>query len=238
MKKNEMDKVTLKDIRKDVFRRSTLIAIPNLKNLLALNDEFSPQEVFFGIVKDALQTFEKYFPLYHQSKVYIDADDNKVYKFTDNFEAWLNGGIAEDTISLVPTSILYIGNTTNTVVQKPRRWRYDPPYLREFWLFAQPYWVFCTTNRPIIEDYDSTTGEFTDKCAIYFLTKDLGSMYKVFRDQVYVEFCRYLINIKKNFSLQNLPLEVFQGLEEDYQNVQRENDDIYKMALPAGQNLF
>lgn len=233
-----MDKVTLKEIQKDVFRRSTLIAIPDIAALLDLNKHFTPQEVFFGIVKDALQEFEKYVPLYHESKVYIDVDENRTYKFTDNFSAWLDGKLEEDTISLVPSSILHIGVFNGTVMHNPRRFRYDPPYLREFWNTPKTYWVLCTANRPMIEDYDPTTKDYTDKCAIYYLSRDVGSQWKVFRDQVYVEFCKYLINLKKNLSLQNLPIEVFQGIEEDYQNVQRTCEDFYKSALPAGQNLF
>jgi hypothetical protein len=123
-------------------------------------------------------------------------------------------------------------------MHSPRRYRYDPPYLREFWNTPKPYWVLCTANRPIIEDYDPVSKEYTDKCAIYYMSKDVGSQWKVFRDQVYVEFCKYLVNLKKNLSLQNLPLEVFMGIEEDYQNVQRTCEDFYKSALPAGQNLF
>jgi hypothetical protein len=87
----------------------------------------------------------------------------------------------------------------------------------------------------LIEDYIRKEGTEhqmpTDKCAVYFLRKDLDNQYTIFRDQVFIELCRYIMNIKKNFGLANMPIELFQGLEEDYNNTKSKNEQIYQQAL-------
>ena len=233
-----MDKVLIKDLMKDTFRRSTLLAIPNLKDLLALNDNFTPQEVFFGIVKDALQTFEKYEPQYMMTKVYIDLDENRMFKFESNFDAYLKGILPEDSVCLIPTAIMGISTTRYTDAGSLyRTFHYDPPMLSEFWYGSKTYFMCYLANRPIVEDYDSVTKDYTDKCAIYYMTKDLGSKYKIFRDQVYLELCRYILNLKKNMDLQNLPVDLYRGLEEDMQNVQRDVENFYMNSATSGQYI-
>lgn len=233
-----MDKVLIKDLMKDTFRRSTLLAIPNLKDLLALNDNFTPQEVFFGIVKDALQTFEKYEPIYMMTKIFIDPDENRVFKFESNFEAYLRGILPEESVCLIPTAIIGMSNSKYTDAGSLyRTFHYDPPLLTEFWYGNKTFFVCYLANRPIIEDYDPITKDYTDKCAIYYLTKDLGSRYKIFRDQVYVELCRYILNLKKNMDLQNLPVDLYRGLEDDMNTVQQELEKSYQYSAVSGQYI-
>ena len=63
------------------------------------------------------------------------------------------------------------------------------------------------------------------------MNKDMDSEYKIFRDQLYIELCRYIMNMKKNMLLQNIPIELFQGLEEDFQRVEGKLETIYQNAL-------
>lgn len=92
-------------------------------------------------------------------------------------------------------------------------------------------------NRPIVESYDEKSKDFTDDCAVYFMTKDTSSESRIFLDQVYVELCRYIINLKKNFALNNLPIDMFGGLEDDYNRVFNELNDYYRSSFTDGQYL-
>jgi hypothetical protein len=233
-----MEKLLLKDIEKDTFRRSTLIAIPGLRDLLEINDEFTYREVFFGIVRDALQEYEKYIPAFIQSSIYINPDERMNYDFVDNFDLYLQGRLDEENISLIPIAVLGLttGSWTNTG-SLIRQFRYDPPRISELWFGAKSYTVQYLANRPIYEEYDEVTKEYTDKCAIYYMSDKFGSKYKVLKDQIYVELCRYLMNMRKNLMLQNLPVELFQGLEEDYQKVDSELKEFYLQSMTYGQYL-
>lgn len=234
-----MNKVTITELIADTFKRSTLIAIPSLTELFELNDTYTKYEVFFSIVQTALQQFERYYPLYTESKIFIEPDEYKQFYFKDNFKAYLDGKIDENTINLIPTAITGISRTSYMASSYVlRTFRYDPPKLTDFWYSANVYWVKMITNRPLFEEYDEVTEKPTDRCAIYYMTKDVGSQYKVFRDELYCQVCRYIINIKKNMGLQNMPIELFQGLEDDYQKVSSELENHYMNSLTSGQYII
>jgi hypothetical protein len=232
-----INKVTLTEFYKDTFRRSTLISIPNLSDFFDIPDSpYTKWEVFYGIVRDALQTFEYYYPLNLIQQIYLEVDQsNRIAKVTGNFPSFIKGIIDEDQIVIVPSSVQGIGCNGYTSIGYPlRNFRYEPPEFRDFWYCTGKYWVNSLCNRPIYEEYNEVTKDPTDNCAVYYMTKDVGSEYKVFRDQLYVEVCRYILNMKKNMSLGNLPIDLFQGLEEDMQDVKGKLDNTYQSALTNG----
>jgi len=67
---------------------------------------------------------------------------------------------------------------------------------------------------------------------------NIDSEWKVLRDQIYVDLCRYILNMKKNLQLQNMPIELFGGLEEDVSRVQSELENIYSNAMLGGSWLI
>lgn len=230
-----MVKVTLKEIYKYIFSRSTLIAIPNLNELFELNEKLTKYEVFFSIVDNALKEFEKWVPLYIKQKVWIQLDQYRRFTFESNFDAYLDGKIIEDDIILVPSAIVGFSlNPYNTYMGTYiRNFDYRPPTLYEFWYGNKIYWIECICNRPLIEEYDEKSKDYTDRCAIYFMAK-VGSEYKYFLDQVYLEVCRYIVNLRKNLGLTNMPIELFQGLEEDMSKLENKLETYYMQSQTTG----
>lgn len=232
-----MNKVLLSYIEKETFKRTTLIAIPNLSELLSLNDSLSAKEVFFSIVKLALIEFEKYFPLALMQKVYIVPTPSGEYDFIDNFEGYIQGKIEEDDINLIPNAVL--GFTTNYYTnfsQMIRLFRYPyPPHMTDFGYSAGRYYVRTLVNRPVWEEYEpeSNNTVYTDKCAIYYFIAT-GPLWKIFFDEVYLQLCRYLINLKKNMDMPNMPIQLFQGLEEDYNDLKSKQETLYQQNLGDG----
>lgn len=229
-----INKVTLKELHKDVFRRSTLISIPDLNEFFEIpGSSYTSWEVFFGIVRDAMQTFEYYYPLNLIQRFYLNVDLNTRKAFINgNFEAYLKGIVQEKDICIVPSSVQGLALNGYTASGYPlRNFRYEPPEFRDFWYSSQTYWANTLCNRPVYEEYDEVTKEPTERCAIYYMNKDMDSEYKIFRDQLYIELCRYIMNMKKNMLLQNIPIELFQGLEEDFQRVEGKLETIYQNAL-------
>lgn len=228
-----ISKITLKDLWRITMRRSTLIPIPNLSNFFEFNNEFSKYEVFYGIVRDALDKFQYYYPLFRQQQCYLRVDKNLRAEVSDNFKSYLDGIIDENNVFLMPTSVIGLAPQPAVGMTFPyRSYHYeiglfmDLPYSSGLWYMA------CLCMRPFPEDFDDN-GVPTDNCAVWFMNKDTDPEFKIFKDQVYVELCRYIYNMKQNMQLQNLPIDVFAGLQEDSQRVQGELDRIYDQAVTA-----
>lgn len=232
-----MNFVNLKWLKREIFKRSTLIAIPNLNQLLELNEEFSADEVFFSIVKLAVQEFEKYFPLALQQRVYITPDAHGEFEFEDTFKAYMDGKITEYDIELIPNSIL--GFTTNyytNFTTMIKLYRYiNPPKLTDFCYAPGAYFVRGLYSYPLWEEYteESNCREFSKRAGIYYMLSQ-GPQWKIFYDEVYRQFCRYIINLKKNNSMPNMPIELFQGIEEDLGKLESSIEQIYQQNLGNG----
>jgi hypothetical protein len=235
-----MNKVTIKTLLEDTFRRSTLIAIPNLTDLLELNESYTKWQVFYDIVRISVRNYERYYPLNLRQRMYISVDPStRMYEFKSNFQGYIDGVVAEDQISLIPSSIA--GLATVPFASSGyvfRRFAYNAPFLMDFWFPPQHYWVQMITNRPMYEEYDKVTEEPTDRCAVYYVNRDLGSEYAIFADEVYRQVCRYIIDLKKNMTLQNLPIELFSGIEEDYNKISSELESHYSNSLMAGHYII
>ena len=229
-------KVTLKDLYKDTFRRSALIAIPNISEMLEVDSSaFHKWEIFYTIVKDALKDFEYHYPLSIVQRTWIDVDSQtRVATLTDNFEGYLNGILSEDQIFILPSDVVSISTSYYTVSTYPlRNFIYVPPRLTEMWYGSGVYFTNCVCRRPFFEEYDPVTLEPTDRCAVYYLCKDSNTEYNIFRDEVFCKLGRYLLNVKKNMMLQGMPIELFGGLEEEVQKIEGKLENIYQSALTS-----
>lgn len=227
-----ISKVTLSELWKVTMRRSTLITIPKLNEFFEFNNEFSGMQVFYQIVRDALDKFQLYYPLYRVQKTYVEVDSvthkARVY---DNFEGYLKGVITEDQLFLLPGSVIGLSNVSMIGTSYPLRdFTYDTGQFDNFWYTSGQWWMACLCYRPFPELFEEN-GNPTDNCAVWFMNKDLDPQYKYFKDQVYVELCRYIYNMMNNMRLSNLPIEVFAGLQEDSQRVQSDLDKVYEQAV-------
>lgn len=229
-------KINLKDLFHITMRRSTLITIPRLSEFFEFNNEFGPWEVFYQIVRDALDKFELYYPLFRVQKVYLVVDESRRMSSVvnrGNFEEYLKGKIFEDQLFLRPESVIGLSlNSTVGSIYPLRDYKYEDGVFTDFWYNTGLYWMASICKRPFPEHF-SDSHEPLDTCSVYFMEKDADAKFKYFKDQVYVELCHYLWNMKMNMQLQNLPIDIFQGLQDDSQKVQSELDRVYDNALTA-----
>lgn len=227
-------KITLKELWKITMRRSSLITIPNLIDFFDFSNEFTKWEVFYGIVRDALDKFQYYYPLYRQQKTYLTVDSaTHRAQVSDNFEAYLKDIITEDQIFLLPGAV--IGLAANSMIGSTyplRDFHYETGEFSDFWYTSGNWWMACLCNYPFPEIYDEAKNP-TDQCAVYWMFKDGDVRFKVFKDEVYCCLCQYIWNMKQNMQLQNLPIDVFAGLQEDSQRVRGELEKVYDQALTA-----
>ena len=234
-------KVTLRELHEEVFLRASLVAIPNLERFFDMKGgKTSHWKVFYRIIKSAVKKFEFHYQYNFIQKLYLEVDPiKKTALVIDNFKQYLDGIIAEDQINIIPSAVIGLAyNAYMTSTFPERRFRYEPPYLRDFWYSNKIWWANTLIRRPFFEEYEKESTEPTDRCAIYFMNKDVDSQYGIFEDQCYVELCRYIVNMKKNITLPNLPIEVFLGLEEDMQRMDAQLETTYMSALPSGSYLL
>lgn len=228
-----INKVTLMELFKDTFRRSALISIPDVSDLLEVKESmFTKWEIFYSIVRDALKNFEYHYPLSLVQKIFISVDTkSRKAQINSNFDAFLKGIITEDQVVIMPASINSMSISYYTASTIPlREFRYNPPEITDCWYASGSYYMNCICKRPFPEQYDEVSGLPTDNCAVWYLNKDQDTQYSIFRDEVYLQTCRYYLNLKKNMNLQNLPIELFQGIEEDKNEIQSKLDNIYQQA--------
>lgn len=231
-----MDKVTLKELYDDVFRRSSLISIPNLSEMLVVpGSAYSRWEIFAQIVRDALDKFEYYYPLTLNQKMYIEVDDStRIAKYFPNFDSFLEGILDEDSIVLDISACSGLSYYSYINSGYPlRNFSFNNGQFLEFWYPTGVYWGNCICKRPFIEEFirGDREDQPTDRCAVYFLKRNSDSQWTIFRDQLFVSLCRYLLSIKKNIAYTNLPIDLFGGLEEDLNKVESKLDSIYSEAL-------
>jgi hypothetical protein len=236
-----VNKVTIKELYKETFRRSTLISIPMLTDFFEIPDsEYTKWEVFYGIVKEAVRRYDVYYPLNLIQKLYINVDKNtRIAYLTDNFDAYVEGIIDQHQAVVLPSAIMGLAVTAYTASGYPmRNFRYEPPELRDFWYNSGVWYANTLCRHPMYEEYDQVSKDPTDRCAVYYMNKDAQSAYTVFLDHLYVEVCRYIVNMRKNMMLPNLPIELFQGLEDDYQKVENKLETLHMNSLTRSEWLI
>lgn len=229
-----IQQISIKELYRITMKRSTLITIPRLIEFFNFSNEFSNWEVWYGIIRDALDKFEYYYPLYRVQRTYLKVDEtHRSAQLEGNFDDYLKGIINEDQIFLYPASVVGLSlNAPVSSIFPLRDYKYEDGTFTDIWYTTDMYWMACLCKRPFPESFDKK-GEPTDHCNVYFMQKDSGAKFKIFKDQLYVRLCEYLWSMKQNMPLQNLPIDIFSGLQEDSQRVQGELDRIYDQALTA-----
>lgn len=227
----DIPKVTLKQLYDDVFMRSSLIAIPYLEDFFEMPDsKYTKWQIFFSIVRNALRKFEQYNPAIIRQRTFLQFENGQC-KLFDNFQAYLDGKIDAKNIMILPSMVTALAFTPYTCDETiTRKFTYHDGVLSGLYSSGY-YYIHSICNRPLIEDYNEITDEPTEKCAVYYMKRGSNSEYRMFEDQVYVELCRYIISMKRNLTLMQLPVDIFAGLEQDYAEVKAELDQKYQTSL-------
>lgn len=235
-----MEKILFTDLKKKIFKRSALIPIMGLNEILGLNEDLSADEIFAEIVRKALAHFEYYHPLILEMNIYYTEDNTDrpmYYKMIDNFNCYLNGTLDEDQIILIPNSVFGIRckGAYTTVGSYFRATDYDRPYLQLAWSTGA-YVVRGLCNRPVVEKYKAD-GSFKKDAAIYWMSFD-GVKGKIFLDQVLCDTLDYIRNLKSNMMLPNFPAELFGAADVAYQQIKMELDQYYLQSNWRGELIL
>lgn len=226
-----MQKVYLADLKEKIFKRTALIPILGLSEILGLNKYLSGDEIMAEIFRKSLSNFELYHPLILEMTVYFDINKPSgrkgYYEFTSNFQTYLDGKLDEDQIILVPNSIngIRITGAYSSAGNYFRCGDYEKPYIQLPMVASGTYVVRALCSRPLVESY-TPDRLFDEKAAIYWMDYN-GVIGKVFLDQVLCDLLEYIRNLKGNFNLPNFPVDMFSAVDIAYQQCKQDLDQYY-----------
>lgn len=232
-----MEKVSVNNLKKLLNKRSSLVGIPGLMDLLSFNEEeFSADEVFESILRMALEKFEYYEPLITSINIYIDYGVKDHYSFIDNVASVIKGIVSEDNLEMIPNSVIGLTKFRQYSDGYRIRVQYESPKMYRTSMSSAQYLVKGIFNRPLIIEYDSTKS-FTDNCWLCFMAENRGEKWGMFMKQLLLSFLDYIYNIKTNMTIPDLPLEIFGAIETVKSDLATDLETYYKETLSNGSLL-
>ena len=235
-----MDKVLLTDLKKKIFIRSSLLALPSLDELFGMNDYLSADEVLLEILKKALREFENSCPLILEMKLNKEQMGTcygmpGFYEIKSNFTLYLDCIIAEDQIVLVPNSTpqwrLASGGSGVSSYPTPGAYTYISEYRRPYaFLDDMPqnsqFYLRGICSRPIIPDFkkDKSFNQRSKKAAIYWLNVEEGSRGNYFMDLCMCHVLDYIRQLKASVQLPSMSVDVLANADSAYQEIRSRAD--------------
>ena len=180
-------------------------------------------------LRKALEEHEKVCPLYRRSRIFINSDS---FKFVDNFQAFLDCIITEDYLTLIPKATPY--SLASSMLHTRRSWIYDKPLMKNVYNVGLVDCDYITYYPKVLKE-DKESKDFTEDSAIYFMDID-GSKSEdvIFKDQFYYQLLTYLKGIKNNLRYPDMPIELMQGIDEEYQILQSKLQEFYRKCATHG----
>lgn len=227
-----MNKLNLLEFKNDIYFTLSVLPIEDIDDLLAFNPKFTAAEVFRNIVEDTLLIHEKYFPYKATLKLpsvrninteiqsqtswvstYYQEGEGSYIPFHDNTEQVFYGLLPEFDLSMIPLQIKGLKNTW--VTNHPtigRNFSYERPNL--FGVGINSYKFYSGLFQyPVISDMRDSEVLSLSKVWILFIDKGTDN-YRILKSAMIARICEYILNLKNNFTLPGLPIEVFGALDE------------------------
>lgn len=224
-----MNKVSLATIRDEIYNDLAIIPVPMLERLFSIGKTRTPEEVILSRVKATLLTFERYYPVKKTLKCpqvkcftagvtkdswvaqYYNESGGNYIKFYDNTEQVFYNLLPESELQMIPLAVKRL--QMNFGVSHPtdyRQFEYQKPYLYGAGLTNYPYFSGLF-KYPVIVDKKDTDVLQLDKAWVLFLFNG-DDTYRTFKKALLCDICDYILDLKENFDIPGLPINVFQAL--------------------------
>jgi hypothetical protein len=222
-------RIPVKELIKDMLLQSSILAFIDFEELMIANPNFSYFEVMSRMVRLALERHERVCPLYKRSTIYINGNS---YEFRDNFKAFLDGKVTENYVTLIPKVSPYSLDTS--LLHTRRAWTYNKPIMNNVYNLGIVD-IDYIASYPVIMKEDKESKDFTDDSNIYYMSMYGGtSSDGMFKRQFYYQVLNYLKGVKNNLRYPDMPIELLQGIEEEYQILQSELQEFYRRVNSHG----
>lgn len=222
-------RLPIKDLIKDTMLQSSILAFIDFEELMVVNEKYSYYDVMSRLIRLALEAHEKHCPLIKRSTIYINGNS---YEFKDTFKGFLDGKITENYATLIPKVSPF--NLDTSLLHTRRAWTYNKPIMNNVYNLGVVD-VDYITSYPVIMDEDKETKDFKEGSAIYYIDLYGGtSADALFKRQFYYQVLIYLKGVKNNLRYPDMPIELMQGIDEDYQILQSELQERYRKITTHG----
>lgn len=215
-----MDKLLLTDLKRMIDFRSSLLVLPSLDKLLTMANNLNPDEVRVELYKIALDKWHQQYPL-------VRVQNSRIYngvRFESNWEELIKNGEDCPNVQLVPTRIMAI----ESLIGQGRDWTYQDGVL--YTRFNGYYNINGVFQRPMYVNYIGPEKELDPLSCIGFIEKRYESK---FVDACLLEILFYISQIRKNFEYPDVPIQLFNGLDEAIMELRQQLDQFY-MGLSHG----
>lgn len=226
-----MNYVKASTIRDDIYNSLAIIPIPMLERIFSIGKSRTPEEVILNNIKAVLLQFERYYPVRLTLKCpkvscfgteipdnlgswafnFYGLNNKNYIKFYDNTEQVFFNLLPEADLQMIPLAVKRLQMSFG--VSHPsdyRQFTYHKPYLYGTGLVNFPYYSGIFKYPVIVDKRDSDVVDL-DKSYVLFLFHG-DDTYRTFRSAMVMKICDYILDIKENFEIPGIPINVFQSL--------------------------
>lgn len=218
-----MNKLLLSELKRKIDIRTSLLALPSVDDLLGLLGKTSPDEIRLEMYEIALEKWHYQVPLIRLMDVYLPGGP---YRFTSNWK-----DVVENTdptvdipLRLIPTRVWSVGN----LMTVPRNWVYQDDILYSY--INGDYTINATFRRPLYYEFEGAENKLSSKSCIGGIEDRHISK---FVDACLLETLNFISQLKKNFEYPDMPVQMFNGLDEAIQDL-RSTLEIFYQGLTHG----
>lgn len=242
-----MNKINFQTIQNDVYDQLSIIPVPMITRLFEVGRSRTADEVFISIIEQVLLDFERYYPVKLTLKLpkvqcsksevkgswvdtYYQDNPSSVIKFYDNSEQVFYNLLPESDLALIPLAVKRLQNSFG--VSHPtdyRRFEYQIPYLYGVSVNSFRYYsgIF---KYPIIKDMKNTNVVKLENT--WMLLMPYGNdTWRTFKAACVVKVCDYILDLKENFDIPGVPINVFGALNKIRDRFDRLVQTEYSQAL-------
>lgn len=210
--------ITINRLIEILLQISPMYNSPDFRETIKINFSDSFTKPFKGIVEQTIREFDLKCPLFMWDREIYNCNTKIVFR--DNYDQYLKGLVAERYLEFVPTSVLHY---TKGLLTRYRDFTYVAPYLK---MSGQgKYYISYFTKHPVRFYIDEKTDTFTDESHIYGIFEEMGDEFTYFMYLLEFNLLSYMSSQKQQMSYSELPLEIYQGLEDRKSELKEYLDD-------------
>lgn len=212
--------ITYQNIIDTVQAYLAIIGVYNFREILSVDPDYTAEKVIKNIVMYANREFSKHMPLLYVMKLFVNNED-RIMLF-DNFNLYVNGQLDPENIVMVPDTIIGVSSTHYFHPKyNAFQFSYQPPYLILRGRYSGILYLKTLCKYRLWENQN----DYLDS-RIYFMEINTP-IFDYFAKQVVYNIGLHISMLKKNYTITELPIDVFSGLEEYVAELKNELETFY-----------
>jgi hypothetical protein len=208
------------DIIEDARRIMATVGVYNFDEIIAVDPDVPPRRTLRTLLERANATFSRHFPLLYIQTIVIN--NNNIYTFIDNFDLYIAGTLDPAFILMIPDAVINVSSVPIIHAKWPViLFNYQPPYLIFKGKISGKYYAKTLCKYKLYFDNNNVSND-----AVYYMERSTP-LYDIFIKQFVYDLSYFIITMKRNYNITELPIEVFGGLEDFVGELKSELETLY-----------